>query len=269
MILGAVVFRLRALKASSLPASHGRLLHAALLNLIRDAAPKISAAMHDSAAKNFAVNALDSGKTLKSNTIDIREGDVFSWRVCAIGEEVLQAILSIPMGSVVKIAAADFVLEECVYQQEKYASAGIVSMEDLLAGCRELPVMRSVTLDFLSPTAFKVGKFDYPFPLPQLIFGSLADRWNEFSDVGIIDAEQVKQLAEKLVPFKWHAETKRYNITPQRGITGFVGSITFDMQAVEEDIRWLFVLLTEFAAFTGVGRLTAQGLGHVKISYRQ
>ena len=269
MILGAVVFRLRALVLCRLPASHGRLLHAALLNLVRDVDPAVSQSMHDASAKNFSLACLEFSKPVKSNTIDVREGDMAYWRVCALGEEVLKALMAIPMGQRVKIAAFDFVIEEALMRQDERDDAGFVSMEYLEEACRNLPVMRSVTLEFLSPTVFKVGNSDYPFPLPALIFGSIAERWNEFSTDGTFDVDMVKEMAERLVPINWSAETRRYNITPQRGITGFVGRVTFDLREITEDLRWIFILLAEFSVFTGVGRLTGQGLGHVKISYRQ
>ena len=269
MIIGAVVFRLRALAAGRLPASHGRLLHAALLNLVRDVDPAVSQAMHDASAKNFSLASLEFSKPVKSNTIAVREGDMAYWRVCALGEKVLKALMAIPMGQKVKIAAFDFVIEEVLTMQEEREDAGVVSMGYLEEACRNLPVMLSVTLEFLSPTVFKVGNSDYPFPLPALIFGSIAERWNEFSTDGTFDVDMVKAMAEKLVPINWSAETRRYNITPQRGITGFVGRITFDLCEIKEELRWMFILLSEFSVFTGVGRLTGQGLGHVKISYRQ
>ena len=263
------MFRLRALAAGRLPASHGRLLHAALLNLVRDVDPAVSQSMHDASAKNFSLACLEFSKPVKSNTIDVREGDMAYWRVCALDEEVLKALMAIPMGQRVKIAAFDFVIEEALMRQDERDDAGFVSMEYLEEACRNLPLMRSVTLEFLSPTVFKVGSADYPFPLPQLIFGSIAERWNEFSSSGTFDVDTVKSMAEKLVPINWSAETRRYNITPQRGITGFVGRITFDFREIKEDLRWIFILLSEFSVFTGVGRLTGQGLGHVRISYNQ
>ena len=269
MILGAVVFRLRALVPCRLPASHGRLLHAALLNLVRDVDPAVSQSMHDASAKNFSLACLEFSKPVKSNTIDVREGDMAYWRVCALDEEVLKALMAMPMGQRVKIAAFDFVIEEALMRQDERDDAGFVSMEYLEEACRNLPVMRSVTLEFLSPTVFKVDNSDYPFPLPALIFGSIAERWNEFSTDGTFDVDMVKEMAEKIVPINWSAETRRYNITRQRGITGFVGRVTFDLREITEDLRWIFILLAEFSVFTGVGRLTGQGLGHVKISYRQ
>lgn len=269
MILGAVVFRLKALVPCRLPASHGRLLHAALLNIIREVDPLVSQSMHDASAKNFSLSCLEFSRAAKSNTIDVREGDRAYWRVCALGEEVLKALMAIPLGQKVKIAAFDFLIEDVLTRQEQREDAGFVSMEYLEEGCRNLPSMRSVTLEFLSPTVFRVGSADYPFPLPALIFGSIAERWNEFSTNGTFEVDMVKAMAEKLVPINWSAETRRYNITPQRGITGFVGRITFDLREIKEDLRWIFILLSEFSVFTGVGRLTGQGLGHVKISYSQ
>ena len=54
MIIGTFSFKLRAVNNSSLPVSHGRLLHAALLDLVRQYDKDLSAQLHDSNVKPFS-----------------------------------------------------------------------------------------------------------------------------------------------------------------------------------------------------------------------
>jgi CRISPR-associated endoribonuclease Cas6 len=96
----------------------------------------------------------------------------------------------------------------------------------------------------------------------------LCERWNRLSDSLTFDSEQLKSIAQQyLIPIKWKGETRRVNLSSKAGVTGFVGSFTFDMKALPEEYRRIFIILVEFALFSGIGRLTGQGLGNIKVDY--
>ena len=269
MIIGAVVYRLKALAGCKMPASHGRLLHAAFLRMVQESNPELSEMLHDTHTKSFYLGLLRFGYEPKRNTYLVHQNDVIYWRVCGVGEELLRLMTSFPSGTELRIGEGSFAVESLYYDQSQHSDAGITSMEYLAEGCSQLPLMRSLSLQFTTPTMFRVDDVELPIPRTDLIFGSLAERWNYFCREYPMDVAFIKELCQFLIPINWHGETKRYNITPKRGITGFVGEFTYDISRVDPKYRWQFILLAEFAAFVGVGRLTAQGLGNVKISYRQ
>ncbi len=269
MIIGAVVYKLKAVSDCRIPVSHGRLLHAAFLTMIKNINPVLSAQMHDASVKCFSISGLQFNKRYKNNTYFIKRGDTAFLRICGIGQELIDVMLNFPEGCKMQIGEALFVLEDFTCNQEECTEAGLTTMEYLWQCCSEMPVMRNLTLHFLSPAQFKVGDYEYAFPKPELIFGSLAERWNAFSTEAKFDTDKIKELSALLNPVCWQGESKRYNITPRRGITGFTGKFTYDLSRVDAEYRWVFILLAEFAVFTGVGRLTAQGLGRVAVAYAE
>lgn len=266
MIIGSIVFEIEALTDGHLPQSHGRLLHAAFLNAVRNINPLLSENLHNSNIKGFALRHLIMRKKLNSNRYFIQKGERAFLCVSGVEEDFIRTTLEMEQ-TLLYIADISFIIKKVYSSQKQSDMAGITSLEYLYEGVMQLPVMRNLTLQFLSPTLFKVGNSDYVAADPKLIFGSLAERWNAFSNVFKIDAEEIKQLALVLNPVNWHGETRRYNITPSRSVTGFVGKFTYDLIDVPEEKRYIFILLAEFGKFMGVGRLTAQCLGSIKISY--
>ena len=266
MIIGRIVFEIEALTDGHLPQSHGRLLHAAFLNAVRNINPVLSEHLHNSNIKEFAVRHLILKQKVNNNRYFIQKGERAFFCVSGVGEDFIRTILEMEQ-TLFHIAGISFIINKVYSSQKQLDIAGITSMEYLLEGVIQLPVMRSLTLQFLSPTLFRIGNSEYAAADSRLIFGSLAERWNAFSDGFKIDTDEIKQLALELNPINWQGETRRYNITPSRCVTGFVGKFTYDLSAVPKEKRYIFILLAEFGRFMGVGRLTAQGLGSIKISY--
>jgi len=50
-------------------------------------------------------------------------------------------------------------------------------------------------------------------------------------------------------------------------INAFTGKFTYNLEKLTPNEQRLFLLLAQFAVFSGVGRLTGQGLGRVQIQY--
>ena len=268
MIIASIVFKLQAVNSAHLPVSHGRLLHAAVLDLVRSRSNEASTVMHDSVTKNFSVSLLKLNKEVFNNTYYLQGGDIAWLRVGVVGEEFIKILLSIPAGLEIRVGSVEFVIERVISDQSKHRDAGVTTLEALEAGCKEMPVMSSLSMDFLTPTTFKFYDAEYPFPRTELVFGSLAKRWNSFSEGTTFDVEKVKEIALYLIPENWVGTSKRVNVTPQRGMTGFTGKFTYSLKLLPPEYRYIFILLAEFAVFLGVGRLTGQGWGRVKIWYK-
>lgn len=267
MLLAAMVFKLEVLEAAKLPMTHGRLLHAALLNTVRELQPDISAAMHDSLVKNFSSGLLQLKEKPVNGNYALQGGQVVYWRVTALGEEVAQTVFSVKPDTVLRVGRAMFKVLEVICNQQRMRDTGVVATEELFAGCSQLPPMRRLRLEFITPASFKVDQFDYAFPRPELIFTSLANRWNELAGEVQLDVIALKELSQKLIPELWNGSSKRIALTPERGLNGFIGTFSFNLQAIPEEYRFIFILLCEFAQFSGIGRYTAQGLGRVRIAY--
>lgn len=293
MILGSIMLRLEAETPASLPLYHGRLLHGALFALIRERATELAAHIHDKMnIKPFTVSMLEcatgaqtmpalprggrlSGRGKRGHGARREErleerftiacGERYCWRIGVLSEEVARVLLELPPGTRVAIGDAKLVLREIITDG---AGLGLVSAEDMMAavfGCERIERLRFL---FTSPVAFRVGTRDYPLPTPELVFGSLADKWRALGLPAVIERGQVVELAREVVPLEWHGGTERVYLSRDRGVLAFSGSFAYDVTALGIEERQILLLLAQLAQFAGVGRLTAQGLGEVRLSWR-
>ena len=114
-----------------------------------------------------------------------------------------------------------------------------------------------IELQFLSPTSFKQSQVIQPFPLPELVFGSLLRRWNAFAPVelqfpviewkGVTSAYELKTYAHKM---KGGAEI------------GTQGWVRYEFPPEQAAIA---TVLAHFADWAGVGRKTAMGMGQTRL----
>ncbi|MFN8493511.1 MAG: CRISPR system precrRNA processing endoribonuclease RAMP protein Cas6 [Caldilineaceae bacterium] len=122
---------------------------------------------------------------------------------------------------------------------------------------------RQATLDFASPTAFKSGGMTVPVPLPNLVFGSLVERWNQFSPITL--SPEMRRFGEEMVAISRYRLESRPVGGKQGGLRiGGVGQVTYT--AVGGDRYWLGLLnmLADFALYSGVGVQTTTGMGQVR-----
>ncbi len=122
----------------------------------------------------------------------------------------------------------------------------------------QVPPLQVIELQFLSPTSFKQGQRIQPFPLPELVFGSLLRRWNAFAPAAL-----------QFPALEWQGLTCAYELKTQAlhlkggaeiGTTGW-GRYEFP----DSEQSAIATTLAHFAEFAGVGRKTGMGMGQVHI----
>lgn len=122
---------------------------------------------------------------------------------------------------------------------------------------------RTLRLAFSSPTTFNQAGKNQPLPLPELVFGSLADKWNSFSSIAISpELREYARLAVVLNRFRLKSRALR---TKDGGVTlGCVGIAEY--KALRYDRYWqsMLCLLADYALYAGVGRMTTQGMGQAR-----
>ena len=122
---------------------------------------------------------------------------------------------------------------------------------------------RRVTLDFASPTTFKSGGVHVPVPLPDLVFGSLVERWNAFSPVAL--SPDVRRFGAEMVAISRYTLRSVAVAHKGQGLRiGGQGRVTYS--AASGDRYWLGVLhlLATFAVYSGVGSQTTSGMGQAR-----
>lgn len=268
-MIGAVVYKLKALNDDSLPEFHGQQLHGLCFNILEDFSAQLSTMIHDKmSVKPFTSSLMEFGQdtVLRQKRQYIKAGAIMHWRVTALTDTVLQAFLSVKTGQLLTMGNLQLQVEDVITLPDIRNDAGIIEPEDMVAECFSLPPVRQITMDFRSVTSFRSGTNDFPWPLPEMIFGSLADKWEAMNMPGVIDAKTIRVEATTIIPGNWHGASRKVFLSPKRGVTGFIGSFTYQVDNLAEDMRQALLVLATYAEFAGIGRWTAHGLGQVRMS---
>lgn len=269
MLLSAVIL-LRAHETTVLPSYLGKAAHALFLRLVASADAEAGARLHDdSGLKPFTVSDLmglprtrGGVRTTAGQTCFLR----FTGYDDAFSRLLLEQVLP-RLPADVELENSPFSVEGVFLERGAHPLSGQTSYEELteqcLLGTKCAP--SRVKLFFASPTTFRSGGKNVPLPLPGLVFGSLAERWNAFSSITI--SPQVRQYAEeRLAIAQCHVRTRTVDIAGGKQV-GFVGSCTY--AALRPDTYWLGVvrLLAAFAFYAGVGYKTTMGFGQTYQHY--
>jgi CRISPR-associated endoribonuclease Cas6 len=299
MMLTSLVLQLQSPGEANLPANLGRAGQALLLRLIggRDAA--LAQALHEAEkARPFTVSNLVLGKRA-GGSLHVQAGQAGWLRFTGLNEAVsshLAALAVQPPGSV-ELDGHHFNVTGATLDRAVHPWAGRISYQDLAApyllGGRER-LNSTLRLEFASPTTFRSQGRYLPLPEPELVFGSLLDRWQAFAPIALhpdtrrFVAEAVAlsryELRTRGMPYvkRGAGEVRSGGAAPPGGlaqergsrgeeavhyptIIGFTGQVVFAV--LNRDRYWLNVLhlLAAFAFYSGVGYQTSAGLGQVRV----
>ena len=120
-----------------------------------------------------------------------------------------------------------------------------------------------LTLCFASPTTFKSAGRHVPVPLPDLVFGSLLERWNAFAPVAL--PTEVRRYADECLALgAYRLRTRMVQVKDGGLRAGAIGQARY--VAISHDRYWLSLinLLADFAFYAGVGAGTTTGLGQCR-----
>ncbi len=266
-MLTSLVLSLAVEAPVTIPRDVGPAVHAAFLALLAERDAELAAALHDAdGPRPFTCSTLVGGQATGRTQRLAPERALFI-RVTGLEDAIsdrLQALAAAPPPAL-QILEAQLAVTGATLDPAVHPWAGEAGYETL-AAAHLLPgesAARQATLDFVSPTAFRSGGRVVPLPLPELVYGSLVDRWNAFAGVGL--ADEMRRFAAECV------SVSRYRLATQAqrsrgGSTqiGFTGRCSFT--AFSGDRYWLGVLqlLTDFAFYAGVGYQTTMGLGQAR-----
>ncbi|TCP60212.1 CRISPR-associated Cas6 family protein [Heliophilum fasciatum] len=263
-MLLSMVFRLQAMNNAFLPLSHGAMAYAALLKMIDRRSPALAKEIHDvQSAKPITVAPLQSAGMVPSHPhVHIVAGEVFTWRVTAltanVAEEIQQMVHSVER---VQIGQGIFQVLEVVTSWAEHGEARQTTYPELLNRWERQAVPAEVTLQFVTPTAFRRGRVHQLLPTPRLVWGSLLDRWNRWAPQSFTIGRDL--LEEAILLRAWQGGTQRIELD-HRAATGFTGQFTYRVQPNYPAVRLMMAVLADFAFFSGVGWQTAHGMGQVR-----
>ena len=262
-MLGEIILKLTAENSAELKFINGRLMRAAFFQILNSASPQLGSFIHEKMnLKPFTVSFLNPEKNLPNfeGHWRVRRGDKFSWRVTGLNEEILQAILSVPVGY--QIQAGNLFLSV-----QKISAEKIISAQDLISEVKNSAPFKKIEFKFLSPVSFRTDNLDAPYPRADLIFSSLADKWTQAQLPATADKKTLRELAKNIRLTEWEGRSKKFFFANDRGTLAFWGKFLYEVENFSDDVKKVFKLLAKFGEFAGVGRLTGQGFGQTQIKF--
>jgi len=251
----------------------GRASQALLLNTVEWSQPSLARLLHEgSGPRPFTASSLlghfSGGRT--------DPGQVYTLRFTALQADVAAALLAgcglgglLAPGAEVNLAGQLFQVVSVTSDPAEHPWAATEDYAGLAASrlAAGAAVERQISLVFTSPTSFRTQGRTMPLPLPELVFGSLLERWNAFAPLAL--PEEVRRFAQECLAVSRFDLATRPVPGKDGGLrVGAVGRITY--AALNTDRYWLSLLqtLAAFALFSGVGAGTAAGLGQCRFAPR-
>lgn len=237
----------------SLPRPVGRTIHATFFEILSgldsDLARKIHS-MHP--YKPFTLSLPFTGKGAK-------ERERFYLRITSIWAPLSETLKRLVDGLNPPLNLGFFTLNPIGATVDRISSYGEI-YQDYLLELKTVP--KRVLLNFISPTTFRVGKVNLPFPLPHLVFRSYADKWNAFSRVHL--GKFGDEAGKWIVVSNYRLKSCTVNLGQGKRVA-FTGWCEFEARkGTPEFVRRCLGLLSEYAFFCGTGQGVTMGLGQTR-----
>lgn len=272
-MLVSTVINLRAQRAGQLPLAMGEYGHAAFLSIIREVAPDLAQVLHDrDERKPFTVSPL-LGRLQRRNRSVRVEREQHCWMRFTLLDPTLYTVFTRYFAEAttftlkIKLGDIPFVVEDIIATQDGHGWSGYANFSDLLS---EAECAEEIPLRFYSLTAFSLGDTENGtarfalLPTPELVFESLCQQWNQFSDDEAFDVDLLRQFVADQVIVKRHqvsSDLWHFRKYPQAGFTGYcVYGVVGEHSA---EVRHLNAL-ADFAFYAGIGYKTTMGMGQCR-----
>lgn len=137
--------------------------------------------------------------------------------------------------------------------------------DDLLQQTFFAKCPRTIGLQFITPTAFKVQGRYQNYPTVQHIFSSLLQKYNAAHTQTEISDENLLEDLQRFI------SVIRYNLRsigfPVEGVTipAFLGTLVFRISGPQQLVNLVHLLL-RFGTYAGVGIKTAMGMGAIRLT---
>ena len=262
-MLGTVSIALEAQNRGSLPAFPGRYLHAALFSILSHIDADEATWWHDMEGIKPLRVQLSFKESRQDNSI--RRGDILYLHVSVWHSELWGLLEGIPKELEVVFGRLRTTIIGIRYGAPFNLPLNVDNELELISRRLSAKQAKRITFDIMMPTSFHGTHGDITFPTASLIFSSLVDKWNAGDMTDVLDKDLIRTVVEKVTLERWEGHTKRVFYGRDRGLTGFVGKFTFNISKLTEEENQLITILALFGQHCGIGRLSSQSLGQVRV----
>lgn len=278
--LAAYVLTLHPERPHTVQHHMGRAVQQFFFSLLTHSGPELAAQLHTEGGevKPYTASGLYDANTNLPVIGTVRPNSLYWIRLTAITENVVRALESIlahcppqielnrMLWRVVRIAKTP--ADHPMAGQHTFGSL-------VMAHYQGLPP-RHIQIQFQSPTAFRSRGVNMPLPIPSLVFGSLADRWNSVAPLPLPDL--IKPFIENyLVLARFKGESAAVPLKQGSIQIGFTGEATFSLLPNTpqreggaefaphyEGLSRAVGMLASFGQYCGIGMKTGAGMGMVQ-----
>lgn len=276
--LVSLVVRLRPTRGATVPTDLGPACQAWFLELVGAADAALARRLHaDSRLRPYTVSSVQGAERPEQGRVALDPRRPVWVRFTSL-EARLSAVLleevRAGLPATVALGGAELTVEGATadataHPWARQSGYEALLQQHLLRGGHPRGV---VGLQFVSPTVFRrtggtfegrrVRDHDLPLPLPELVFGSLADSWEAFAAVQL--GRDVRSFAGSCVTMgRFRLQTRWVNDGRSRQ-EGVVGSCEYAILSDDPLWRRLIHLLAAFSFFGGTGRGTTAGWGQTR-----
>lgn len=277
-MLVSIVCRLRPLAEAQLPPTMGRAIHGLFFDLVKEADPALVERLHPPQGSRgpvkFTTSPLRGPLLFHDGAVHLSSQSEYWLRFTSLDQELSQLLLDLPeerLGTC-ELLGVPFEIVKIEREPGPHRWARWVGRTDFVSlyehwfrHCERPP--ERIGLEFCSPTTFQQGKLTAPFPMPRLVFLTLADKWNAFSPVHL--GTGINETIEEFLELRWYRLRTRSLRLPyvREPEIGFVGKCAYRLRpkTKEADLLLRIVnVLADFAFYAGVGGKTAMGMGQTR-----
>lgn len=277
---GAIVLHLRATRPANIRMHMGRAVQYACLQAMNAHNPQMVEQLHDAEGmKPYAASGLMQDDAPFSGIVD--EGTPTWVRFVGLRADVIEALLAFANNPTpyVEIDKAPWQVERVEVERNRWVGAG--TYLDLLGQHQRAKPKRKFDLLFATPTAFHSKGNNMPLPIPDLIFGSLAQRFAASS--GLILPDDLADFVTWFVRVsRYEGQTRIVHLKQGSKQVGFVGQVQLSiatsnakmkhgyaedearLRADHDNLSRMVAMLCDWAGFAGVGIKTSVGMGMVR-----
>lgn len=264
----SMVIQVKAQETNAVPTHLGRAIYALMLRWLDTYDAALAKQWHDTdGVKPYTCSTLIGTNRISKNECEVTPESDLWFRITAFEPTVCEALLARASAppKTVDIDGQIFTVDAVYTDADDHKWARQTDYQTLASPYLMATAnpMRQVTLRFASPTVFKQNEMDMSIPLPGLVFGSLAQKWNAYSTIAISeDLREYVEAAMAVGRYQLRSEAVSFHnggfIAGARGHARYV--------AVHYDRYWMSLvnILAEYAFYGGIGRMTTIGLGQVE-----
>lgn len=259
----ALILVLRPTSTTPIAPHLGRASHAALLRAIGERNAALSQRLHDATSiKPFAASDLLGVPPGRSRSVSVERTYRLRW--CGLTDEIdalLGDIAAAPPPSI-ELDSLRYTVEYATVDPQRDPLANVVTWHDLLASDDASSPPVRFRLRFLAPTTFRSSGRNTPLPLPELVIGSLLDRWNCAAPTAL-PGDLRRFAADHLLIGRYDLRSLWIAVF-NAGETAFTGFCTYRATRSEQPYLQFCGALMRLAEFSGVGAKASMGFGLVR-----